>query len=156
MVVGLNQSEGRSSLTAAPPSQHERRARALVFASADSAVLAFAPALLARPRRLVRALPWRNFESIVTSDLWRQCYRLVRLGCRLVVVVEFDRAIGHQHLAVDVFEVRFGERRCRFARTAFVGVLRQPLAALEVEVIGAIDRHPGADFIGEGGDEDWA
>src|SRR5262245_3264622 len=60
--------------TAAPPP-------AFVFASADSVVLAFAPALLARRRRLVR------------------------FGCRLVgIVVEFDRAIGHQHLAVGVFE----------------------------------------------------
>jgi hypothetical protein len=92
--------------TAAPPP-------AFVFASADSAVLAFAPALLARRRRLVR------------------------FGCRLVgIVVEFDRAIGHQHLAVGVFEVRFGERRRRLARTALVGVPRQRLAALEVEVIG--------------------
>src|SRR5262245_12500717 len=113
--------------TAAPPP-------AFVFASADSVVLAFAPALLARRRRLVR------------------------FGCRLVgIVVEFNRAIGHQHLAVGVFEVRFGERRRRLARTALVGVPRQRLAALEVEVIGrAIDRHPGTDFIREGGNEDWA
>jgi hypothetical protein len=82
----------RNSTATAPPP-------AFVFASADSAVLAFAPALLARRRRLVR------------------------FGCRLVgIVVEFDRAIGHQRLAVGVFEVRFGERRRRLARTALVGV----------------------------------
>src|SRR5262245_15724451 len=117
----------RNSTATAPPP-------AFVFASADSAVLAFAPALLARRRRRVR------------------------FGRRLVgIVVELDRAIGHQHLAVSVFEVRFGERRRRLARTAPVGVPRQFLAARKIEVVGrAIDRHPGADFIGETSDEDWA
>src|SRR5262249_50754128 len=81
----------RNSTATAPPP-------AFVFASADSAVLAFAPALLTRRRRLVR------------------------FGCQLVIVVELDRAIGHQHLAVGVFKVRFGERRCRFARAALVGI----------------------------------
>src|SRR6516162_3004906 len=50
----------------------QRRAPRVRLRSADSVVLAFAPALLARRRRLVR------------------------FGCRLVgIVVEFDRAVGH-------------------------------------------------------------
>src|SRR5262249_35517713 len=81
----------------------------------------------------------------------------LRFRRRLVVpLVEFDRAVRFQHFTIDALELRLGKGRCRFARTALVGVLRQRLAALEVEVIGrAIDRHPGADIVGEGGDEDW-
>src|SRR5262245_27835968 len=117
----------RNSTATAPPP-------AFVFASVNSAALAFARALLAGRRRRVRFGRWL-----------------------VGIVVEFDRAIGHQHLAVGVFEVRFGERRRRLAHTALVGVPRQRLAALEVEVIGrAINRHPGTDFIREGGNEDWA
>src|SRR5262249_34989177 len=124
LVISLHSVD--SVVTAAPPLRRQSPARAHLSAAAGSVIL-FAPGLLARRRRLVR------------------------LGCRLVgIVVEFDRAIGHQHLAVGVFEVRFGERRRRLARTALVGVPRQRLAALEIEVIGrAIDRHPGADLIGE-------
>src|SRR5262249_42578307 len=67
----------------------------------------------------------------------------LRFRRRLVVpLVEFDRAVRFQHFTIDALELRLGKGRCRFARTALVGVLRQRLAALEVEVIGrAIDRH---------------